>query len=85
MARWWSVVNVQHMHDDAFGPQVPAKQIGCTDGHRRRLSSWEVHTNWLHVTLSVCKRCSGIDSRCEGVVGVLGAMVERGERAAHAR
>ena len=33
----------------------------------------------------VCKRCSGIDSRSEGVVDVLGAMVERGERAAHAR
>ena len=25
LARWWSVVNVQHTHDDAFGPQVPAK------------------------------------------------------------
>ena len=37
------------------------------------------------MTLGVRKRCSGIDSRSEGMVGVLGAMVERGERAAHAR
>ena len=154
MARWWSVVDVQHTHDDAFGPQVPAKQIGCADdGHRRRLSSCAVQTNWLHdlertqvmqrhrqplrgrsgrawrdggawwtcstrtmmlsvrrcqpsrsvapmaiaggshrgrctrtacMTLAVCKRCSGIDSRSEGVVDVLAAMLERDERAAHA-
>ena len=37
------------------------------------------------MTLGVCERCSGIDRRSEGVVDVLGAMVERGERAAHAR
>ena len=35
--------------------------------------------------LGVCERCSGIDCRSEGVVHVPGAMVERGERAAHAR
>ena len=35
------------------------------------------------MTLGVCKQCSGIDSRSEGVVDVLGAMAERGERAAH--
>ena len=37
------VVNVQHTHDDAFGLQVPAKQIGGS--HR---GSWEVHTNCVH-------------------------------------
>ena len=37
------------------------------------------------MTLGVCERCSGIDSRSEGVVDVLGPMVERDERAAHAR
>ena len=25
LARWWSVVDVQHTHDGAFGPQVAAK------------------------------------------------------------
>ena len=29
LALWWSVVNVQHTHDVALGPQVPAKQISC--------------------------------------------------------
>ena len=38
-----------HTHNDAFCPQVPAKQIGCTDSHRRRLSSRLVHT---HLDLS---------------------------------
>ena len=40
---------MQHTHNDAFGPQVPAKQIGCTDGDDRRrlgtecvtLGEWE--------------------------------------------
>ena len=40
------VANVQHTHDDAFGPHVPAKQIECTDGYRS--SSWMVHANGLH-------------------------------------
>ena len=35
--------------------------------------------------LGVCERCSGIDSRSEGVVDVLGVPAERGERAAHAQ
>ena len=38
-------VNVQHTHDDAFSPQVPAKQSQL---HRWRLSSWEVHTTCVH-------------------------------------
>ena len=79
------MVDVQHTHDDAFGPQAPAKQIGCTDGHRRGLSStWEVHTNWLH-DLGRMQAMQRLDSRSEGVVDVLAAVMERGGRAAHAR
>jgi hypothetical protein len=36
---------VRHTHNHAFGPQVAASQIGCTDGHRRRLSSRVVDMN----------------------------------------
>ena len=77
------LISPHYASADAFGPLVPAKQMGCTDGHRRRLSSWEVHTTAC-MALAVCKRCSGIDSRSEGVVDVLAAMLERDERAAHA-
>ena len=40
-----SMMNAQNAHDDAFGPQVPACQIGCYGGHRRRLCSRVVDTN----------------------------------------
>ena len=53
-------------------------------GISTQLQRW-VHERGAHDLVGVCKRCSGIDSRYEGVVDVLGAMVERGERAAHAR
>ena len=76
--------NVQHTHDDAFGPQVPAKQVVAP-----MAIAGGSHCGWCPrtecMTLGMCERCKGIDNRSEGVVDVLGAMVERGERAAHAR
>ena len=74
---------MQHTHDDAFGPQALASRSVA-------LMACEVQTNWLHD--QGCKQAmqaSGIDSRSEGVVDlvvdVLGAVMGRGGRAAHAR
>ena len=70
-------MNVQYTHDDAFRSISP---IAIAGGSHRR---WCTRTECM--TFGVCKRCSGIDSHSEGVVDVLGVIVERGERAAHAR
>ena len=55
-----------------------SSQADQLHGHRRRHRGRCTQTGCTTL-LGVCKRCSGINSHSEGVVGVLGAMVERGE------